>query len=120
MSGITQLAGGCPFAAPELDYLARPRQPGYHLVRRGEREIREPRRVNLGEILAVEPGHLAGAPSGRVAGVSLLERTKSVAHAADRLKRGGTVAHFLSQAADDRLDDVGACARPLVAPHLAE
>src|ERR1700757_1765825 len=49
----------------------------------------------------------------------LFKRTKSVADAADGLERGGAVAHFLSQAADDCLDDVGARAGPLVAPHIA-
>ena len=47
---------------------------------------------------------------GLVAAVRLFERTKSVADAADRLERRGAVAHLLSQPADDRLDDVRACA----------
>ena len=51
------------------------------------------------------PDETKAFPGGARQSVSV-ERTESVAHAADRLERGGAIAHLPSQPADDRLDDV--------------
>ena len=57
MTGIRQLTGRRPVAAPELDNPTPPRQPRYHLARRGPGEICEPRGMDRREILAAEFRH---------------------------------------------------------------